>query len=150
MFIPISLLWIHVILVLFSFLLGRSLSKILEPIPIDNIIKEVHNKRTPIFFTTLLLLINLIGIALLRYDYLPSLKLTEVLVTKLEGTPIVRIVYLLIHSSSVLVIPTLIKFLTSYEYKYKVLISLLLVVVSLGVVHFLLFFVVFSITVLTM
>ena len=137
MFLPVSLLWIHTILVIFSYAFGSLVSKFVEPILIDNIMKEVHNKKTPLIFIFLISLITLLGVIFLSYSYLPLPKTMQVLFTEINGTLFVRIVYFLNHSVSIMALPVLKKFILSYNYyKHKFILILFTVLVLIGVIHF--------------
>lgn len=146
MFAPISLLWVHIILVLFAYILGKRFSSVIEPVPIDNILKEVHNKRLPIFLISVSLMVYVLGGMFLELTYIPSLKVIEFLSKEIEGTIVIRVFYLLTHSLPAFALPVLAKFLANVEYKYKVLLFASLVVISVGLIHFSVFLLVFAFT----
>lgn len=139
MLLPISLLWIHIILLIFLYLTGRTLSKLVEPIPVDNIIKEVHNKNFPITSIITVITINIIALLILKTDYVPSLQTLKLLSTSIQETITIRITYLLIHSLSFLLLQPTIKFVITPEYKHKVLSKITLLVVIIGILHFTIF-----------
>lgn len=149
MLLPISLLWIHIILLIFLYLTGRTLSKLVEPIPVDNIIKEVHNKNFPITSIITVITINIIALLILKTDYVPSLQTLKLLSTSIQETITIRIIYLLIHSFSFLLLQPTIKFVINPEYKHKVLSKITLLVVIIGILHFTIFLGMMIYTILT-
>lgn len=126
-------------------MLGKSFSKIIEPILIDNIIKEKHNRTVPIFFSLILLIINIVGIFVLRDIYLISTKLLETLTTSINGTILMRLYLLILHGTSILSLPIALKFVGSYDYKHKALSYLFLILTVIGIIHFAIFLITFTV-----
>ncbi|MCX8029835.1 MAG: hypothetical protein N2712_07580 [Brevinematales bacterium] len=139
MYIPISLVWIEIILVLVSVLLGKHLSKSIEPVPIDNIIKESHNFLTPLILIFLLLFTNVTSLALLGHSYLPNYQITLSLISYLDNNLAQRIAYSIIHILSFTSLPIFARFISAAEYKYRLLLILLLLIISIGILHFIAF-----------
>lgn len=137
MLLPVSILWMQIILVIFSFILGRHLSKIVEPVHLDNIIKEVHNIRLPIYMTTIMTLIFSLSAIFLGESYIPSYETINSLTMQLNVG--LNISYLLTHAFSFLTLPTVWKFISYSGYKYRFLIFILGLMVLVGVIHFIAF-----------
>lgn len=149
MLIPVSLLWIHIIILILAYLLGRVLSKFIEPIPIDNILKEVHNKNFPITSISIILITNIIALIILQQNYIPTPQTLKLLSTYIDNTIPTRIIYLIIHIVSFLFLQPTIKFLTNSEYKHKLLSKTTFIVVLIGIIHSLIFFIVMIYVILT-
>ncbi|MGB9621821.1 MAG: hypothetical protein ACPL4C_05245 [Brevinematia bacterium] len=137
MFIPISLAWLHIIIVIFSYLLGKKVSRFVEPVLVDNVIKESYNIRLPIIATAVLLIANVLAL-FSGGGYIPSFEILSKLSNSLEGSVGLRLVYLFLHTPSFFFLPILFKFLMS-EYEHKLVIWSAFVMCLIGILHFSIF-----------
>ncbi|MGC8965093.1 MAG: hypothetical protein ACP5KI_07020 [Brevinematia bacterium] len=137
MFIPISLAWLHIIIVIFSYLLGKKVSRFVEPVLVDNVIKESYNIRLPIIATAVLLIANVL-VLFSGGGYIPSFEILSKLSNSLEGSVGLRLVYLFLHTTSFFFLPILFKFLMS-EYEHKLAIWSAFVMCLIGILHFSIF-----------
>lgn len=149
MLLPISLLWLHIIILILVYLAGKTISKLIEPIPIDNILKEVHNRNFLITSTISTILINFIAIVVLQTNYIPTPQIVKLLSTSIENTIATRIIYLLLHSISFLLLQPTIKFIITPEYKYRFLSKVTFAIILLGIIHAVIFFCIIVYVVLT-
>lgn len=137
MLIPISLVWFHIVLVIFSYFFGKSISRFIEPVIVDNIMEEVYNVRTPLYVLVILIAVNLLVI-ILNGVYVPTFEVLSKLSSSLNGTIVLRLTYLLLHTVSFFFLPIVIRFLSErYEYKFIIWSSFCIVVV--GILHFCIF-----------
>lgn len=136
MFLPISLLWIHIILVLLSYNLGKLASKFVEPVLIDNLMKEIHNRKTPTLFVLTIALVTILGVIILNSYYLPLPETLRILIKEIKGTLPIRIIYFLTHSISITAVPILKKFILNPSYNHKTILVLFTIVTLLGIIHF--------------
>lgn len=137
MLLPISVLWIQIISVIFSFMLGRYVSKFVEPVYLDNIIKESHNIKLPIYMTTIMVLIFGFSLIFLKELYIPSYETIRSLTIQLNVG--LNISYFLTHTFSFFTLPTVWKFISYSGYKYRVLILILGLMLFVGIIHFIAF-----------